>query len=74
MSSDIAAAQSVVDALGGLTSDLDVHDDLQSLGVREVDLPRLAEICMEDGCTPTNPRPIDTATFEVLYRSALRPQ
>ncbi len=73
MSND-AAAQSVVDALRKLTTDLDVQDDLQSLGVREADLPRLAEICMEDGCTPTNPRPIDTGAFEALYRSALRPQ
>ncbi len=73
MSNDVAA-QSVVDALRKLTTDLEVQDDLQSLGVREADLPRLAEICMEDGCTPTNPRPIDTTAFEALYRSALRPQ
>ncbi len=42
--SDDAAALSLVDALHELTKDLDVHDDLQSLGVREADLPRLAEI------------------------------
>jgi len=72
--SDDAAALSVMDALHKLTTDLEVQDDLQSLGVREADLPRLAEICMEDGCTPTNPRPIDATAFEALYRSALRPE
>lgn len=69
--SDEAAANSVVDALRTLLSDLDIHDDLRSLGFREADLPELAEICVQDGSTPTNPRPIDADGFAALYRSAL---
>lgn len=69
--SDEAAANSVVDALRNLLADLDVHDDLRSLGFRESDLPELADICVEDGSTPTNPRPIDADGFAELFRSAL---
>ncbi|MFV1859519.1 MAG: iron-containing alcohol dehydrogenase family protein [Anaerolineales bacterium] len=69
--SDEAAADSVVDALRTLLEDLDIRDDLRSLGFREADLPELAEICVVDGCTPTNPRPIDADGFAALFSSAL---
>lgn len=65
------AANSLVDALRRLLADLDVHDDLRSLGFREADLPELADICVQDGSTPTNPRPIDADGFADLFRLAL---
>ncbi len=69
--SDEAAANSVVDALRTLNVELDIHDDLQSLGFQEADLQELAEISVEDGCTPTNLRPIDAEGFAGLFRSML---
>ncbi len=69
--SDEAAADSLVDALRTLVTDLDIHDDLSSLGLRESDISSLAEICVEDGCTPTNPRSIYADGFAALFRSGL---
>ena len=45
--------------------------DMRALGVREADIPRLAELAMLDGCTPTNPRPIDEAGFAALFAQGL---
>ncbi len=69
--STIAAAKSAAPAMRELLTDLDITDDMRSLGVREEDIPELAEKCMLDGCTPTNPRPLDPATFAALYKEAL---
>ncbi len=70
--SEEAAANSVVDALRTLLADLEIDDDLRSLGVRETDIPKLAERSVEDGSTPTNPRPIDAEGFAALYSAALQ--
>jgi alcohol dehydrogenase class IV len=69
--SSVAAAKSVIPALQELLDDLDIRDDMRSLGVREADIPRLAEICTLDGCTPTNPRPIDARGFAALLGRSL---
>lgn len=64
----VEAGKSVVAAHRDLIADLDVRDDLRSLGVQPQDFSRLAELAMLDGSTPVNPRTIDAAGFEALYR------
>jgi alcohol dehydrogenase class IV len=68
--SPIAAAKSVVTAHRELIADLDITDDLRSLGVTKTDIPRLAELAMLDGSTPVNPRAINAKGFEMLYEQA----
>jgi 1,3-propanediol dehydrogenase len=65
------AAEATVPALEALLSELGITADLRTLGVRRADIPRLAELAMLDGCTPTNPRPIDEAGFAALYEQGL---
>jgi alcohol dehydrogenase class IV len=68
--SPIEMAKAVVPAMQALLADLDITDDLQTLGVKREDIPQLAEKAMLDGSTPPNPRPIDTAGFVKLYERA----
>ncbi len=69
--SPIAAAKSVLPALQELLNDVDITDDMGTLGVREADIPELAELSMLDGCTPTNTRSIDKEGFAALFKRAL---
>jgi alcohol dehydrogenase class IV len=69
--STMAAAKRAVPALQELLADLDIMADMRALGVRQADIPRLAELAMLDGCTPTNPRPIDEAGFATLFARGL---
>jgi 1,3-propanediol dehydrogenase len=69
--STMAAAKRAVPALQELLADLDITADMRALGVRQADIPRLAELAMLDGCTPTNPRPLDRAAFEALFTEGL---
>ena len=64
------AAKTVVGAYKELLEDLDIHDNIKSLGMQKADIPKLAEICMLDGSTPVNPRTINAAGFEALYEWA----
>ncbi|MGD8474785.1 MAG: iron-containing alcohol dehydrogenase [Anaerolineae bacterium] len=66
-----AAAEAAVPALEALLRDLGITSDLKDLGARQADIPRLAELAMLDGCTPTNPRPIDEAGFAALFARGL---
>jgi alcohol dehydrogenase len=66
-----AAAKEAVPAFEALLRDLDITADMRALGVRQEDIPRLAELAMLDGCTPTNPRPIDEAGFRILLAQGL---
>lgn len=65
------AAGSVIPALHNLLSDLDIPTGFEVLGVKEKDIPKLAEIAMIDGCTPTNPRPLDVGAFAKLFARGL---
>ncbi len=69
--STLEAAKAVVPAMQALLIDLDITDDLQTLGIKQADIPELAEKAMLDGCTPPNPRPLDTVSFVKLYEQAL---
>ncbi len=65
------AARSVIPALQNLLRDLDIPTGFDSLGVKEKDIPKLAEIAMLDGCTPYNPRPLDVDAFTKLFERGL---
>jgi alcohol dehydrogenase class IV len=69
--STFEAAKAVVPAMQTLLTDLDITDTLQTLGVKQADIPELAEKAMLDGCTPPNPRPLNPAGFVKLYERAL---
>jgi len=64
------AAVSVVQAIQQLSDDLDIHDNFETMGVQQSDIPRLAELAMLDGCTPTNPLRLDLDSFVNLYEQA----
>jgi alcohol dehydrogenase class IV len=66
-----AAAESVVPALRSFLDDLDVSQDLGALGLREEDIPELANLAMRDDSTSTNPRPLDEQAFMYLFRKGL---
>ncbi len=65
------SARSVIPALQNLLDDFDIPQGFDALGVREKDIPKLAEIAMLDGCTPTNPRPLDEHAFIELFQQGL---
>ena len=66
------AAQDVVTTIQQLTADLDVTDTFASMGVRQEDIPQLAQYAMLDGSTPTNPRPLTVGDFAELFEQGLR--
>lgn len=61
------AAQSVVPAIRQLNADLNVTDTFETMNVQQVDVPKLAEYAMLDGCTPTNPRSLALEEFMALF-------
>jgi alcohol dehydrogenase len=65
------AAQSVIPALQNLLDDLDIPRGFEALGVKEEDIPTLAEIAVLDGCTPTNPRSLEKEDFVALFERGL---
>jgi alcohol dehydrogenase len=69
--SEIEAAERLSAAVRDLIADVGIKGDLRSIGVKASDIPRLAELSMNDGSTPVNPRTIDYEDFLSLYRSIL---
>jgi 1,3-propanediol dehydrogenase len=67
----IAAAKRAVPAIEELKRDLEVTQEMRDLGLQEADIPRLAELAMIDGCTPTNPRPLDEGDLAALFEQGL---
>jgi len=65
------AARSMIPALQSLLDDLDIPRGLDSLGVKEIDIPKLAEIAMLDGSTMANPRPLEKSDFVTLFSHGL---
>jgi choline dehydrogenase len=65
-----AAAQRAVVAVRRLVQDLEIPS-LRQIGIREEDVPTLARLAAEDSQTIGNPRDIDLAGYERLYRRAL---
>jgi choline dehydrogenase len=62
------AAELAVDAVARLSEDLDIPT-LAELGIPEEDIPMLAQLAYDDPQTIGNPRDIDVAGYERIYRS-----
>lgn len=54
-----------------LGDEVGVPSGLRAIGVRDVDIPRLAHSTMQDACLATNPRNADRVDIEGLLRAAL---
>ena len=55
-----------------LLDDINIAEDIKSLGVTEESLSTLAKLAMEDDCTDTNPRSISKEGYKQLYLTLLR--
>ena len=62
------AAELAVDAVARLSDDLDIPT-LNELGIPETDVPMLAQLAFDDPQTIGNPRDINLAGYEKIYRS-----
>lgn len=64
------AAQAAVDAVRELAVRVGIPQHLAEIGIKEEDLPRLAEAAMADVCTPGNPRDVTYDDILALYKKA----
>ncbi|MCL3859441.1 lactaldehyde reductase [Actinotalea sp. K2] len=64
------AREAAVRAVAELAARLDVPAQLREIGVREVDLPALAQAAHDDVCAGGNPRPATVEEILALYRTA----
>ncbi|MDV7264385.1 MULTISPECIES: iron-containing alcohol dehydrogenase [Rhodococcus] len=65
------AALAVADRVERLAREVGVPRGLGQLGVRETDLPRLAEFALRDACMSTNPRTATHQQMVALFRTAM---
>ena len=65
------AAQAAVDAVKSLSIRVGIPQHLSELGIKESDLPKLADSAIADVCTPGNPRKVTLGEIEALYKKAL---
>ena len=65
----LAAALAGVEALYRLTDDVGIPT-MEALGFAEDEIPMLARIAFEDPQTVGNPREVDAAAYEGIYRNA----
>lgn len=69
MSQD-AYRKAAIDAVRKLSIDVKIPQTLKEIGVREEDLPALADAAMADVCTGGNPRPCTKELVLEIYRTA----
>jgi choline dehydrogenase len=62
------SAELAVEAVARLTADLGIPT-LSEMGIPEDDVPMLAQLAHDDPQTIGNPRDIDVAGYEEIYRS-----
>lgn len=65
------ASQAAVDAVRALAIRVGIPQHLSDLGIKESDIPALAEQAIADVCTPGNPRECSLEDIKVLYRQVL---
>lgn len=65
----VEARKAAVDAVKQLCKDVGIPPSLRELGVKEADIPALAEAAFADVCTGGNPRETNVKEIEELYRS-----
>jgi len=61
--------QAAVDAVKQLSADVGIPKTLREIGVKEEDLPALAESAFADACAPGNPKDASVADILELYKS-----
>ena len=65
------ASQAAVDAVRALAIRVGIPQHLSDLGIKETDIPALAEQAIADVCTPGNPRECSLEDIKALYRQVL---
>jgi 1,3-propanediol dehydrogenase len=65
--STIDAARLSIEGTRELLNDLNIAEDIKSMGVTEESISVLAELAMKDNCTSNNPRSINTEGYKQLY-------
>ena len=64
-----AYQQAAIDAVRQLADDVGIPRRLSELGVKQEDIPFLAQSAMADACTPGNPRDVTQEAIEEIYHS-----
>ncbi|MFJ5491351.1 lactaldehyde reductase [Pectobacterium carotovorum] len=63
------AREAAINAVQQLSHDVDIPPRLRDVGVREEDIPALAQAAFDDVCTGGNPRDTNINEIKALYRS-----
>ncbi|MBL0868811.1 lactaldehyde reductase [Pectobacterium carotovorum] len=63
------AREAAIHAVRQLSHDVDIPPRLRDVGVREEDIPALAQAAFDDVCTGGNPRDTNINEIKALYRS-----
>ncbi|MCA6997414.1 lactaldehyde reductase [Dickeya solani] len=63
------ARSAAIQAVRQLAQDVDIPAQLRQVGVKEQDIPALAQAAFDDVCTGGNPRPASVKEIEALYQS-----
>ncbi|MGM3190841.1 lactaldehyde reductase [Dickeya dadantii subsp. dieffenbachiae] len=63
------ARNAAIQAVRQLAQDVDIPAQLRQVGVKEQDIPALAQAAFDDVCTGGNPRPASVKEIEALYQS-----
>ena len=62
--------KAAVDAVKQLSKDVGIPEKLHEIGVKEEDLPALAQSAFDDVCTGGNPRPCTVESILEIYKTA----
>jgi lactaldehyde reductase len=62
--------KAAVDAVRKLSLDIGIPQKLHEIGVKQEDIPELAQSAIKDACTPGNPRDVTVEEIEALFRKA----
>ena len=65
-----AYRKAAVDAVKQLSKDVGIPEKLHEIGVKEEDLPALAQSAFDDVCTGGNPRPCTVESILGIYKTA----
>ena len=65
------AAKAAVEAVKALSVKVGIPQHLSEIGIKESDMPALAEQALADVCTPGNPRPVTIDDIKALYAKVL---
>ena len=65
------AAQAACNAVKALAIRVGIPQHLSEIGIKESDIPALAEQAIADVCTPGNPRDVTIDDIKALYKKVL---